>query len=294
MTITLCSELLTVQIDTLGAQLTSIRTRTGTELLWQADPAVWGRHAPLLFPIIGRLRDGRYTVAGREYAISQHGFARDSAFSVIDQTDSAVTLQLEERSETLENYPYAFRLQVTYTLEGGTLTKSHTVLNRTAETMYYEVGGHDGFRLALLPGERQEDYFIQFPGQSAITPMGMDEHNFLTESSRPFPLEGNRLPMPLSVFGLDTVVLQNLPVRRVTLANRRNPIRLTLAFDDFDYLGLWTKPVTPSAPYVCIEPWSTLPECAFTDSALEHKPGIRALAPGQAETLTYQTIVEGI
>ncbi|MCD7945615.1 MAG: hypothetical protein LUF81_03255 [Clostridiales bacterium] len=122
----------------------------------------------------------------------------------------------------------------------------------------------------------------------------MDKHNFLTESSRPFSLEDDRLPMPLSVFGLDTVVLQNLPVRRVTLGNRRNPIRLTLAFDDFDYLGLWTKPMMPSAPYVCIEPWSTLPECTFTDSALEHKPSIRALAPGQAEILTYQTIVEGI
>ncbi|MCC8181407.1 MAG: aldose 1-epimerase family protein [Clostridiales bacterium] len=294
MSVTLRSQLLTVQIDPLGAQLTSIRTCTGVELLWQADPAVWGRHAPLLFPIIGRLRDGRYTVDGREYAISQHGFARDSVFSVVRQSETAVTFQLEESGDTLVKYPFSFRLQVTYALEGGTLTKSHTVLNCSAETMYYEVGGHDGFLLALLPGERQEDYFIQFPGQNAILPMGMDERNFLTESSRPFPLEGDRLPMPLSVFGLDTVVLKDLPVRQVTLASHRNPIRLTLVFDDFDYLGLWTKPVTPSAPYVCIEPWSTLPECAFTDSALEHKPGIRALAPGQGETLTYRTVIEGI
>lgn len=294
MTITLRSDLLTVQADTLGAQLTSIQTNQGIELLWQADPAIWGRHAPLLFPIIGRLRDGKYTVGGREYAISQHGFGRDSEFCVVEQSDRSVTFQLEESEATLAKYPFAFCLQVCYTLEGGTLTKTHRVRNRSQETMYYEVGGHDGFCTTLLPGESMEDYYIEFPGIKELVPFGMDEHNFFTHSDRPYPLTDGKLPLPPQVFGLDTVVLEHLPVRQVSLANRKNPIRLTMDFAQFDYLGIWTKAAPQSTNYICIEPWTTLPECAFTSSALEDKPGIRSLKPGTEEELRYQITVSGI
>lgn len=291
MIVTLHSDALTVQIDTLGAQLTSVRTREGVELLWQADPTIWGRHAPLLFPIIGRLRDGKYTVGGQEYAISQHGFARDKEFSVLEQSSHSVTFQLEDDKETLAVYPFPFQLQIQYILEGGSLTKRHTVLNRSEQTMYYEIGGHDGFRTTLLPDETMEDYYIEFPGQHEITPFGMDERNFLTRSCQPYALEGNRLPLPPQVFGLDTIVLEQLPVHQVTLANRKNSHRLTLEFDEFPYLGIWTKPSDIPTHYICIEPWTTLPECAFTDSALEHKPGIRVLAPGESETLSYRFTV---
>lgn len=295
MTITLRSHLLTVQADTLGAQLTSIQTRDGVELLWQANPAVWGRHAPLLFPIIGRLRDGKYTVGGVEYAISQHGFGRDSEFQVTEQTDNSVTFQLEDSPETRAKYPFAFCLQVTYTLEGGKLTKTHTVRNRSQETMYYEVGGHDGFCTTLLPGEEMGDYYLEFPGLTEIAPFGMNEQNFFTKDKKVYPLQkGGRLPLPPQVFGLDTVVLEQMPVHQVTLANEKNPIRLTMDFDQFDYLGIWTKPSEEPTHYICIEPWTTLPECEFTDSALEHKPGIRVLAPGQEEQLSYQVTVSGI
>lgn len=295
MTITLRSDLLTVQADTLGAQLISIRTHQGVELLWQADPAVWGRHAPLLFPIIGRLRDGKYTVDGQEFSISQHGFGRDSMFQVVEQSERSVTFQLEESPETLANYPFAFRLQVTYTLEGGKLTKTHTVLNRSDTAMYYELGGHDGFCTTLLPGETMEDYYLEFSGLTELVPFGMDERNFCTHSDRVYPLEaGGRMPLPPQVFGLDTVILENMPVHQVTLANRKNPIRLTMEFDQFDYLGIWTKAADKPTNYICIEPWTTMPECAFTDSALEHKPGIRVLEPGQEEQLSYQVTVSGI
>lgn len=295
MIVTLRSDLLTVQADSLGAQLISIQTKDGVELLWQANPAVWGRHAPLLFPIIGRLRDGKYTVGGVEYAISQHGFGRDSEFQVVEQTETSVTFQLEDSPKTQALYPFAFCLQVTYTLEGGKLTKTHRVVNRSQETMYYEVGGHDGFCTTLLPGEAMGDYYLEFPGQDQIVPFGMDEHNFLTHSSQAYALQpGGRLPLPPQVFGLDTIVLEHLPVHQVTLANTKNPIRLTMDFEQFDYLGIWTKPSQEPTHYICIEPWTTLPECAFTDSALEHKPGIRVLAPGQEETLSYQVTVSGI
>ncbi len=293
MTITIASAQLTAAIDTMGAQLTSFRTASGLELLWQADPAIWGRHAPILFPIIGRLRGGRYTVGGREYAIGQHGFARDKEFELLEQGEDYAVFQLQEDAETLAKYPFAFCLQVRYDLKGGTLTKTHTVTNRGGETMYYELGAHDGFRTTLLPGERMEDYYIQFPGQREIHPYGMNEAGHFTLPKSTYPLAGDRLPMPPRVFGLDTVTLDDLPVRRVTLANGKNPIRLTVVFDQFPYLGIWTQTRPEYTHYVCIEPWTTLPEAEFTSSALEEKPGIRALAPGQSETLAYTVTVEG-
>ena len=118
--------------------------------------------------------------------------------------------------------------------------------------------------------------------------------NFFTHSDRAYPLEEGKLFLPPQVFGLDTVVLEHMPVRQVTLANRKNPIRLTMDFEQFDYLGIWTKAAPQPTNYICIEPWSTLPECAFTNSALEEKPGIRRLAPGAEEELSYQVTVSGI
>ena len=291
MIVTLLSDLLTIHIDTKGAQLTSVSTHDGTELLWQADPAIWGRHAPILFPIIGRIRDNKYTVGGKEYKMSQHGFARDKEFNVVCQSSTSVTFQLEEDAETLEKYPFSFRLLVTYTLEGGKLTKRHIVRNRSARTMYYEVGGHDGFRTTLFEGERMGDYYIQFPGMTQIKPMGMNKKNFFTREELVYDLEGDRLPLPPKVFGLDTVVLENLPIHEVTLANTRNPIKLTMEFEQFPYLGIWTQNKPEYTHYICIEPWTTLPECEFTDSALENKPGIRVLSPGQEESLSYSFTV---
>ena len=130
MTYTLSNDLLTVSIQDAGAQLCSVRSAGGTEYLWQADPAVWGRHAPLLFPLIGRLQDSQYTLDGRAWSISTHGFARDAQFQVSEQGPTALSFQLEDSEETRRVYPFSFVLTVTYTLEGSRLTKAHRVENR--------------------------------------------------------------------------------------------------------------------------------------------------------------------
>lgn len=292
MNITIQTSQLTVVISTLGAELQSVKTAAGQELLWQADKTIWGRHAPLLFPIIGRLKDQQYTINGQVYHIPQHGFARDSAFALVAQTAQSATFRLQDSPETRAVYPFAFTLDITYTLEGNRLTKSHTVTNRSAAPMPYEIGGHDAYRTTLMAGETMADYYIEFPGQEAIYPFQMDEHCFLTEEKRPYPLKEGRFPLPMDVFGLDTVVLEGLPVNRVTLANRRNPVRLTVAFEDFPYLGIWTKAMPFDTNYICIEPWTTLPECTFVGSELGDKAGIRILQSGETETLSYTLTVE--
>jgi galactose mutarotase-like enzyme len=157
--------------------------------------------------------------------------------------------------------------------------------------MPYEIGGHDGFRTTLYKGETMADYSIAFPGQEAIHPFGMDENCFLTPEKLDYALTGGALPMPPRVHGLDTVVLEKLPCKQVTLQNKKG-YKLTMDFSDFDYLAIWTKPVDFDTNYVCIEPWTTLPECTFVGSELREKAGIRILGSGESETLSYQITVE--
>jgi len=290
MYVTLQNQELTVKIDTLGAQMVSVLDAGGVERVWRADPAVWGRHAPLLFPIIARLKDGKYTLAGEEYHISQHGFARDSEFTLLQQSQNSVTLRLTDSPATHKVYPCSFTLDVTYTLEGDCLTKSHTVINQGTEEMFYELGGHDGFATTLLPGESMSDYYLEFPGMTELHPYGMDPENMITPKGSVWPLRaGGRLPLPPRVLGLDTVILDDLPQRQVTLASRTNSRRVTLRFDQFDYLGIWTQNREEDTDYICIEPWTTLPDAVFAGRGLEDKPGVRRLLPGARETLTYTT-----
>lgn len=293
MTITLTSPQLTVSIQDKGAQLCSVQDREGTEYIWQADPAVWGRHAPLLFPVIGRLMDGRYTLEGRSWSIPSHGFARDSVFQVAEHSGCAAAFRLEDSAETRGVYPFSFSLTVAYTLEGARLTKSHRVENRSHCPMYYELGGHDGFRAPLDPGQAMADWAVTVAGMDCLQPYGMDAACMLTPKGARFPLKEGRIPLSPAAFGLDTIVLDLEPgQRRAALVDGHGRERVVLDCPDFPYLGLWTADRPVPTNYFCIEPWSTLPDGGFAGRGLSEKPGIRRLEPGQGETLTYTTIFQ--
>ena len=293
MMITLHNDLLTVQIDLVGAQLCSVKNTAGTEYIWQADPAIWNRHAPLLFPVIGRLQDSQYTLNGKTYTIGSHGFARDAQFEVAEQNETAVSFRLTESPETLAVYPFPFVLTVTYILEGNKLTKACRVGNPSEKTMYYELGGHDGFVAPLSEGEVMDDYAILLPGVDTLEPYGMDPETFMiTPKERKLPLDHGRVPLKPAVYGLDTIILGDLPQRRAILADKAGRPRVTLDFPDFPYLGIWTQGKPFDTNYVCIEPWTTLPDATFVGRDLTEKAGIRALPAGQSETLVYTTIFD--
>lgn len=289
MIVTIRSEFLTVDIEDAGAQLASVRDRNGTEYLWQGDSAVWPRRAPLLFPVIARLKDGQYTLDGRTYTIPIHGFSHSAPFIVTEQSEARVSFQYSDTEETRKVYPFSFVLTVTYTLEGSRLIKAHRVENRSQIPMLYELGGHDGYRAPLEPGETMAGYAIRLPGLEAITPYGMDERNMITPKTATHPLPGGRMPLKPSVYGLDTIILDELPARKAVLVDSRDNPRVTVEFDDFPYLGVWTAAKNFDTNYVCIEPWSTLPDAVFVGRSLADKRGIRTLRPGQSEILTYTT-----
>ena len=289
MSIILHNDRLTAVIDEVGAQLCSVKNAAGTEYIWQADPAVWGRHAPLLFPVIARMRDGQYTHGGKVWNIASHGFARDSRFEVVETAADRAVFRLTHSEATLSVYPFPFVLTVTYTLADNRLVKTCRVENPGDGALLYELGGHDGFIAPLEEGAAMDDYAVVIPGLEAITPYGMDASNTLTPKSVTYPLEGGRIPLKPSVYGLDTVMLDELPQRRASLVDKAGKARVTLDFADFPYLGIWTMASERDTNYVCIEPWTSLPDATFVGRELADKAGIRTLAPGAAEELTYTT-----
>ena len=291
MTVTIQSDLLTVDIDSLGAQLSSIRTQDGTEFLWQGNPDIWARRAPILFPFIGRLKEGTYLLSGRPYTISTHGFARDMEFEAVKQTEDAVSFQLTDTPQTQMVYPFAFTLTVTYALRGNVLTKTHQVVNHSSQEMLYELGAHDGFQGPVGEGLTMADYTVRLPGLESVSFYGMDESLMLTPKGEEIPLTDSALPLTPATFGLDTMILDAPPQAKAVLCDKTGQPRVALEFPDFPYLGIWTQAKPYDTGYVCIEPWSTLPDGTFMGRELGDKPGIRRLAPGQSEQLSYTTTI---
>ena len=285
------NEFLSVKIEDAGAQLASVKDRTGTEYLWQGDPDIWPRRAPLLFPIIARLKDNRYLLEGEAWTIPTHGFCRSAPFTVAEQAEDRISFRYRDTEETRKVYPFAFSLTVAYHLEGRSLKKTHTVENPGNKPMPYELGGHDGWRAPIGGGERMDDYAIRFPGVEEIQPYGMDAENMITPKTEIYRLNNGRMPLKPSVYGLDTIILDALPQRRAILEDGGGKPRLSVEFNDFPYLGVWTAAKDFDTNYVCIEPWTTLPDAVFAGRELTEKAGIRILQPGHSETLSYSVTI---
>lgn len=283
--------ILSAAINPKGAELYSLEL-DGVERIWQGDPAIWGRHAPLLFPFIGRLKDQQYELDGKMIQAPMHGFCRDRMFETVEADDLHVRYRTQDDEETRAVYPFPFTLEVEFILEENTLIKRHTVTNHSDREMPFELGGHDAYRTTLIPGETMADYAIAFEGVDHLEPFAMDETGTLDLPKGHIPLEGPLLTKLPQDVGLDTIVLEGLPVRKATLVSRKSPRKVTVEFEDFPYLGIWTAQKGVVTNYICIEPWSTLPDGHFMGRKLTDKPGIVVLAPGEQKTLTFRSSFE--
>lgn len=310
---TIASDSLTVSISAVGAELQSV-VCDGVERMWCADPAVWPRHAPLLFPLIGRMRDGKCKLNGQSVSVPRHGFCRDRAFEAEQLSPTCVRFSTRSDAETHAAYPFDFTLEVEFSVEGSTLAKTHRIVNTGSTPMPFELGGHEAYAICLHPGEHTSDYYVRFStaqdGASkdgiATTPADeqapvttqlsqveafqMDKEGILQLPKVAIPLQDNCLRHTPEQLGLDTIVLEGLPERSATLACDKNSHTVTIEFPDFPYLGIWTKPVGEDrdAQYLCIEPWSALPDGHFMPRELGEKPGVRTLNPGEEAVLTYR------
>jgi galactose mutarotase-like enzyme len=266
---TLQNDKLAVTVDGYGAELRSLRTADGTEYLWQGDPAYWNGRAPNLFPVVGRLTGGRYTYRGAAYEMGIHGFARKSTYTVEERTRGKIVFALAESEETLKGYPFRFRFTVAYTLRGGTLATVYGVENTGKEDLIFGVGGHPGFNVPIGGEGAFEDWFLQFEPERGATELVLSPACFMTDGTKPFPLTGGRLPLKHSLFDNDAIVLTDMP-KTVTLKSDKSKRAATVRYGKMKYLGLWHKPKS-DAPYLCIEPWASLPAYDGVVDDLESK-----------------------
>lgn len=271
---------MTVTIDGLGAQLQSITAAGGTEYLWSGDPAYWSSRAPILFPYVGRLTDDTYTCGGRAYQMTRHGFARRTEFSVLTQGKDHITLYMEDSEESRKLYPFAFRFDVSYVLEGNTLVIVYAVESRDGRTMFFGLGGHPGFRVPLEEGRAFTDYRLTFAQPCQPWQVLMSENYMISGREAPYPLEnGVDLPLRHDLFDRDAIILKHF-ARSVTLSAGEGTRGLTLSCPHMRYLGIWHQPKT-DAPYVCLEPWVSLPSREGVVEDLSQQFDLVSLEPRQ-------------
>ena len=293
--ISISSNSLTASIDTMGAQLMSLR-KGESEYLWQGDSNWWPRRAPILFPIVGVLKDSKAESAEGAISLARHGLARLNQFEVVEQSASSVTLQLKSTEETLKAYPYDFELKLIFSVDGDTLTQTYEVTNPANVVLPFTLGAHPAFNIPI-PGVEAtslDQYHLSFTRSwTSYGPSITNEG--LCDYTTPQRLIVNSDTLPLSWELIDrekTITLEDVPDRRITLAANVDATSEThgiqMDFEGFDYLGIWSA--APGCPFVALEPWCGIADTVDTDGVFEHKPGIISLEPGQsiAKTLNIR------
>lgn len=284
---TLKNDILTVQVKEHGAELSSIR-KGSTEYLWQADPAFWGRHSPVLFPIVGSVWDKRYRVDGQEYELGQHGFARDMDFTFVEGNETEVRYRLESSEETLKKYPYPFVLEIAYKLEGNKLYVIWDVYNPSEQNIYFQIGAHPAFFYPDYDPQTAERGFLSFDRSEGLECIRIKEKGCVDAQTK-YPLEmpqDGLLPLTRETFdSIDTIMLQDAQIARVTLHRNDGSSWLSLSFDA-PVVGIWSPPAK-NAPFICLEPWYGRCDRAGYEGDYREKDWINCLAPGERFSSVY-------
>ena len=270
------NEFLTLKVESKGAEMISLKDNMdSTEYIWQGDPSVWNRHAPILFPIVGKLKDNKYKIDGTVYEMSQHGFARDMEFNLTEQKDNRIKYELKSDEETLKKYPYKFKLTVEYILNKNKVDVVYSVDNVDKKTIWFSIGGHPGFRCPMFEGERYEDYYLKFEYKDTAYRYFADEGLVSDRKALCFNNE-YKLFLSRDIFNEDAFIFKNLKSKKVVLKSVNKRREIEFDFNGFPYLGIWSKP-DKEANFVCIEPWCGIADNKETDGNFKNKEGIISL-----------------
>jgi galactose mutarotase-like enzyme len=266
----------TVKAD--GAELCSLRDAAGEEMLWQAGP-VWPRHAPVLFPIVGRLKDDTLRHDGRSYRLTQHGFARDRRFAWLNRSAVACRLVLHEDADTRAIYPFAFRLEIAFMLDDDSLEQRFTVTNPGREVLPASLGAHPGFAWPLAEGVEKAAHVLEFAEPEA-GPVRRLADGLLREAPEPTPIMGETLALDPA----DAVILPE-PVSQSVRYTAPGAPTIELAWEGFRQLGIWSR---EGGNFLCIEPWHGTASPADFDGEFADKPGLMLIPPGERRTLSMR------
>lgn len=268
---TIENEYLIADVSDMGAELQSLRRKnTEDEYIWQGNPAVWSGHAPLLFPVVGRLKGEGYVYEGQRYALGKHGFARKSTFEAVREAENRLTMVLKSGMHK-ENYPFDFVLEVTFELKEDRLKVTHRVTNEGDKDMYFSLGAHPAFNCDM-------DDYIEFPEDESAWAYGLRaDCGLLTDEKSVQGVENHRLTVTQDVFKKDALIFEGLRSDEVTLYCNGQK-RVTVNYGNAPCLGIWAK---AGAPYVCIEPWYGMDDSAQASGVLNEKKQIVKLGSGE-------------
>lgn len=269
-----------------GAELSSLLLND-KEYIWQADPSIWNRHAPVLFPIVGKLVDDTYYVEGKPYHLPQHGFARDSTFTLVENKDNTVKFLLGSDEQTLKIYPFSFNLYISYTLLEQSLYVKFEVENPSKETILFSIGGHPAFNCPLEPNsEAFDDYVIDFHDGSKEKQTYPLNGPYLAKGRHTLPLDDGKLPLHYALFKNDAVIIDSEIPAKVSVRSKKTGAGFFMEYGEFRWLGIWTK--TEGAGFLCLEPWNGIADADDYDQDFNKKPGINHLAAGETYTASYE------
>ncbi|MCE7795741.1 aldose 1-epimerase family protein [Sphingobium sufflavum] len=289
--IEILSDALRATLNPAGAELWALHDAQGRLLMHDGAPDYWTGHAPLLFPIVGGLADDRYRLRdGRQFTLPRHGFARRSLFTVVESGPDHALFRLTETQETLAAWPFPFRLDMAFRLEGATLFTTATVTNSGDTPLPFSLGYHPAFAWPLPYGAAKADHRILFEKREPAPIRRLDAGGQVLASHEPSPVNGRTLTPTTALFEDDAMIWDRLESRSLTWGAAGTP-NLRIDFPGMPMLGLWQK---PGAPYLCIEPWAGIADPVGYDGVLEDKPGIVILAPGDQRAFRMDvTLVQG-
>lgn len=282
---------LCVEISEMGAEVTRIYDKKNrAELLWEADPAYWKRHSPVLFPNVGKTYRNVVLINGTYYPTSQHGFARDSSFKCVCKKDDSASFLLVSSDETKEVYPFDFELTITYVLRENRLRVEWEVCNTGDDDMYFTIGGHPAFRFAG-PEEEKEDYILKFPGKERLSYILIDPDEAAADSGKPhmLDLQDGCCPVTEEMFENDALIFDGGQIEEVWLCHKDGAPYVGMICGGFPNFGIWS---VKGAPFVCLEPWMGRVDDIGFDKELSQKPNVNKVTPGENFCKDY-TIVAG-
>ncbi|MEJ7643964.1 MAG: aldose 1-epimerase family protein [Chryseolinea sp.] len=273
------NEFLAVGIRPMGAELFSVKHKKNElEYIWSGDPKFWGKTSPVLFPIVGTLKEDKYTYEGKSYALSRHGFARDQKFDIAAQSADEATFTLQHSPATFANYPFHFELSLGYKLIENRLEVIYTVVNVGAGDQYFSLGAHPAFSVPLVPDTDYNDYYLLFNKVENAPRWPIAATGLIERTPTPLLENTDRLALRKDMFAKDAIVLKNLWSDTVSLKHPQHDHGLDFHFNGFPYLGIWS---TKNADFICIEPWCGIADGVDHDHDLTTKEGIQTLGPGK-------------
>ena len=281
--VTISDSTLSAQVSSQGAELVRLRDRNGLDLLWDGDPAFWNGRSPILFPVVGEAKGNRIRVAGRHYEIGRHGFARTSRFVLVSSGAAHCTWRLEASEATRRQYPFGFRLDITYRIEAGALDMTAAVTNTGGDVMPAAFGFHPALRWPVPYGKPRAAHEIVFE-RDEPTPIRRPVDGLMSLAQYPTPVRDRRLVLRDDLFEAGAMVFDGLASRSLVYGEA-----LRVSFPHMPHLGIWTK---PGAGFVCIEPWQGHASPEDFDGDLADKPGMIAITPGTTESFGMSIALE--